>query len=191
MLRVAEAVLGANSGEVFLGYFGLNHLGWIRSINFKGQDQISQIIDQILKGDRIPGLPFEPSLIATLGLIPNEYLYFYYYTATAVQNILQTGKSRGEQVHALNQDLFNLLLTHFQNGDLESMHFVYQRYLDERSDTYMVSETSQRHNFNNLDPILAQSLTGEGYARVALNLMESLLGIQSREMIINIPNGAI
>ena len=49
---------------------------------------------------------FDPLLIRTLGLIPSEYLFFYYSQRKAYRNQLNAGASRGEELVRLNTDLF-------------------------------------------------------------------------------------
>lgn len=91
--KVAAAIIKAVEEEIHLGYFGLNHLGWVRSILYQQKDILHQFIEMINVASGIPGLPFDPQLITWLGMIPNEYLYFYYSSRQAVQNILKAGHS--------------------------------------------------------------------------------------------------
>jgi 6-phospho-beta-glucosidase len=78
MLRAAAASLGAKPEDLFPEYYGLNHLGWLRSLYWNGKDQAPDLIRAIKAGRlRLEGLPFHPELVAALDAIPNEYLYFY------------------------------------------------------------------------------------------------------------------
>jgi 6-phospho-beta-glucosidase len=106
ILRVAAAVIGKPVEEVYLDYFGLNHLGWVRSVIHDTFDYLPQILGMIATAGSIPGLPFDPVLIQTLGMVPNEYLYYYYNDRQAVHNILAGEETRGEQITRLNKDLF-------------------------------------------------------------------------------------
>lgn len=190
--RALAALLNAAPEQVLLDYFGLNHLGWIRRVLYQGQDQLPRFLELIRQLDSVPGLPFDPTLITTLGMIPNEYLYYYYHTRRAVENILQAGISRGEQLAAWNQNLFAELRALRAAEDYEGMLRAYQAYLKQRGATYMVNESGQAHNLEQLDQALAESLSSEGYAGVALDLIEALNGNTPRRMILNIPNqGAI
>lgn len=195
MQRVAAAILNARPDEVYLDYFGLNHLGWVRRIVYEGQDYLPKLIEMIRAAGGIPGLPFDPQFIAELGMIPNEYLYYYYSARQAVENISRSEQSRGEQIAELNQKLFAELksLLHSKSPDrLERMQARYSAYLNHRNETYMASETGRTPGEAALDPKIAQALEGEGYAGVALDLIEGLTGSQPRQMILNIPNrGAI
>jgi 6-phospho-beta-glucosidase len=127
-------------------------------------------------------------LLATLGMIPNEYLYYYYYSRQAVENILQSGGSRGETIAALNIKLFEDLAQMKREKRLDEMLTRYFAYLRERGESYMARETGQSHSI----PHNQESMASEGYAGVALNLIEGLTGLGARQMILNVPNqGAI
>ncbi|HEX9090843.1 MAG TPA: hypothetical protein VF831_05105, partial [Anaerolineales bacterium] len=188
MQRGITAILGGNTGEVFLDYFGLNHLGWIRRIVYQDQDRLPGMLDQIKSVGQVPGLPFEAELVSKLGMLPNEYLYYYYYSTQAVQNILSAGVSRGEQIAKLNLALLAELRDKYAAGDISAMQAAYQSYLDERCRTYMVSETGADH-FQSLQEVLeSDAEPDEGYAGVALDLIEALRANKSLVQILNIPN---
>ena len=55
----------------------------------------------------MPGLPFDADLISALGMIPNEYLFYYYHSREAVDNLLRQGQTRGEQIAGWNALLFD------------------------------------------------------------------------------------
>jgi 6-phospho-beta-glucosidase len=192
MYQVISAVLGAKPEEVFLEYFGLNHLGWIKKIIYKQQDRLPDILSMIKSNGKVPGLPFEADFIVNLGMIPNEYLFYYYCSNQAVDNILAATECRGEQIARQNMKLFSVLKEKYDEHDLEAMQEAYQYYLTMRGSTYMVKETGKSRSLSTLDPGILQSLTDEGYAGVAINLMEGLIGKVPKVQILNIPNqGAI
>ncbi len=192
MHTLIAAILGAKPEDVFLDYFGLNHLGWIKSIRYHDQDRLPDMIRIIKSADSVPGLPFDPDLIESLGMIPNEYLYYYYYNFQAVSNILKADESRGEQVARQNNKLFADLKEKSMAGDIAGMHAVHHAYLDQRGSTYMVKETGRSHDLSILDPKIVESITDEGYAGVALNLIETLIGDKPLVQILNVANkGAI
>jgi 6-phospho-beta-glucosidase len=188
--NVVAAVIGAPPEEVFLDYFGLNHLGWVRSVRRGGEELLPRLLALLQAMGRLPGFPFEPAFIGALGLIPNEYLYYYYHTRQAVQNIRQAGQTRGEQVLALNVRLFAELRRCWAEKDLPGMAEAYRAYLDERGGTYMARETGQAPQ--ELPPGLSAAAASGGYASVALDLVEALSGRPPRLLILNVPNrGAI
>jgi 6-phospho-beta-glucosidase len=198
MARVAAAAIGAPPHEIYLDYFGLNHLGWIRSVLFKGRDHLPDLLETIRGlGGGIPGLPFDPQFLDSLGMIPNEYLYYYYESAQAVKNILSAGPSRGERIAAANQALLADLRRLRLEGDLAGMQAAYAAYLEQRGVTYMVNETQHAQSAHGLNPqaaglVRAIQSGSEGYAGVALDLIEALSGSQPGTLIVNIANrGAI
>ena len=192
MHQVISAILGANPEEVYLDYFGLNHLGWIKRITCNNHDHLTEIIDRLISTGRVPGLPFDSELIASMGMIPNEYLFYYYYAAEAVNNILKAGESRGEQIARQNLQLLAELKDKFKTHDYVGMQNSYRTYLKLRESTYMMRETGKPHDLSGIDPKIVKSLSNEGYAGVAINLIEALSGYKPRMQILNIANqGAI
>jgi 6-phospho-beta-glucosidase len=190
MLRAAAAVVGQSEDAVYLDYFGLNHLGWVRRVLYNGRDYLPEIFALAKSAGGFPGLPFDLALLETIGMFPNEYLYYFYSSRTAVQNILRAEETRGEEITRLNREFFSDLLKLKAAGNTAEMYPRYERYLDSRHGTYMSKETSAHHT---IPPVLQEALAGgEGYAGVALDLIEGLTGVRSVRMILNIANhGAI
>jgi 6-phospho-beta-glucosidase len=192
MHLVIAALLGAKPDEIYLDYFGLNHLGWIKGVIYKNRDHLPDFLELIKSTGEVPGLPFDPKLILGLGMIPNEYLYYYYYAIQSVNNINNCGECRGEQIAKINLALWNELRGKYNTQDFAGMQSTYLEYLKLRGDTYMVKETGKSHDLSNLDSKLIEALSTEGYAGVALNLIESLMGNNPSLQILNIANrGAI
>jgi 6-phospho-beta-glucosidase len=193
MRRVAAAALRAQPDDVFLDYFGLNHLGWVKGVWLEGRDHLPALLDLLRRAGGLPGLPFAPAFLASLGMIPNEYLYYYYHSAEAVRNILAAGQTRGEQIVALSEALFADLRQRLAAGDHAGMRRALHDYLAERGAAYMTAETGSAHTTGGLfDPQTLQAWVGEGYAGIALDLIEALQGGRPRQMILNIPNaGAV
>jgi 6-phospho-beta-glucosidase len=187
MHRLAASLLDVDASEVYLDYFGLNHLGWVRRVLHRQEDYLPTFLAMIRAAGGFPGLPFDPEFLTSLGMIPNEYLYYYYHARQAVDNLAPTGQTRGEFLLALNRACM---------ADLERLHVAeqpeamvarYDTYLEQRSQTYMLGETGTGHELSN-----AQVADGGGYARVALDLIETLHRGAPRVMILNLPNqGAV
>ena len=188
MHLVIAALLGATPDDVYLDYFGLNHVGWIKRIIYRNRDYLPDFLELLKSSRVIPGLPFDPELIINLGMIPNEYLYYYYYGHQAVNNILKAGESRGEQIVKLNLRLFDELKQNYDAQNFSGMQTAYQAYLNLRGSTYIVNETGKSHDFSTLEPNIVETLSDEGYAGVALNLIEALVGDRPIVQILNVPN---
>jgi 6-phospho-beta-glucosidase len=195
MLRGAAHWLKARPEEVFLEYFGLNHLGWARGVWHQGRNRLPELLDLFARMEGpLPGYPFEPGLIQALGLLPNEYLYYYYYGAEAVANLLRSERSRGEQLVELNARLFADLERARAAEDFDAMPAIVEAYFRERGETYFASETGGKwaSEMSVLSPEELAAQSDEGYAGVALNVMEALAGHTSRTLILNVANrGAI
>ncbi len=182
-LLVAATALGWPPAEIYLDYFGLNHLGWARSVTHGNRDILPQFIELMRRSNQPwPGLPFDAEFISALGLLPNEYLYYYYHADQAVQNILKAGQSRGEQIAAWNAKLFADLRRLKAKGDLEGMLAAYRAYLGERGGSYMVAETGRGQHDR------SEQADDESYAGVALDLIEALSTARPTTMILNVPN---
>ena len=66
----------------------------------RGEDITPRILDDTRTAAprSIPADLFDPALIQTLGLIPTEYLFFYYSQRKAYRNQVRAGASRGEEL---------------------------------------------------------------------------------------------
>ncbi len=80
VINVAAQVLGVSANEIYAEYFGLNHLGWFKSINTGQVDRQPELIQMLVSAGGVPGLDIDPGLIASLKMIPNEYLFYYYHS---------------------------------------------------------------------------------------------------------------
>jgi 6-phospho-beta-glucosidase len=185
--RVVSGFLHVPEEEVYVDYFGLNHLGWTRAIKVHGQDILPELIAN-LENLPIKGLlPFSVTLIKSLGMIPNEYLYYYYSSKTAVQNILKAEQTRGEEILAANNRLFAAI--ELVKDEPVKLKELYTKYLESRRAHYMQTETGKAQN-NPLEPITLE-LQG-GYADVALRLIRSLeMGVNHIHIVNTLNKGTI
>jgi 6-phospho-beta-glucosidase len=193
MHHTAATILQASLDEVYLDYFGLNHLGWVRRVKYQGKDYLPDFIATIQQAGGMPHLPFPPELIVNLGMIPNEYLYFYYFRQQAIQNILKKDQTRGEQILYLNGKFINSLKQLHKQGNQEGMMQAYLAYLEQRQQTYMQTETGGKNTTSDsFETAVAEAASDEGYAGVALDLIEALHGGRPKALILNIlSQGAI
>jgi 6-phospho-beta-glucosidase len=93
--RVAKA-LGEDPARMWFDYFGLNHLGWLGAARDGERDRLPELLadDEALASFE-EGRLFGPDWLRTLGMIPNEYLYYFYYAADTVDAIRESRISRG------------------------------------------------------------------------------------------------
>lgn len=193
MRRRVAAVFGRDARDVPVTFFGLNHLSWMAQAFVDGEDVVPRVISDPGLADRVPELAlFDRDLLHIVGMLPNEYLYFYYYRDQAVDHILAAGETRGEQVRRLSGGLLE---------DLERIDPVmhperawerYTAYIHSRHGTYMAAETaSSGMHAGERDESRGSRDEGEGYAGVALDILTSAKG-EPREIVVNVPNrGAV
>ena len=92
--------------DVFLEWMGMNHVNWVRKVYIKGEDVTQKIFDNLEEMSKIEEMPkFDPELVRTLGVLPTYYLQYYYFQPDKVKEVKQSGKTRGETVFEVEQDL--------------------------------------------------------------------------------------
>jgi 6-phospho-beta-glucosidase len=165
--------------ECHFDYFGLNHLGWLREVSHGGRPQLGALWDD---PGRLAGLYrrdlFDPALLAELRLLPTEYVYFYYRTERAVENLRRAGESRGVVIARLNARLFEALAS----GPYDPAR-VYRDYLAERDATYMQLESGSTEA---LAPPPAAAVTG--YDRIALAVVRGIHFGTGHVLPLDVPN---
>jgi len=180
--------LGELPESVYVNYFGLNHLGWINRVLVRGKDRLPEIIENY---DRFAEVSphmrgFATDLIRRLGMLPNEYLYYYYYRDQAVENIRRSGRTRGEQIVGLNRKLMDELQVLVRSGKMDEALQAYSRVMAERQSSYMSAETGTAHA---AQPAGSQEMfENEGYAGLAMGIMSSIYHHRKSCFIINVPN---
>lgn len=183
--RIA-AHLRVSPQSVRLDYLGLNHLGWVRAVWVDGRDRLPEILasdDAILA---VYGRPlFDPAEVQRLGLLPNEYLHYYYHHEEAVRRLRDAPQTRGQAVAEVAARLRAALLEAAARG--ANPIPIYQEAIFARRSSYMAAETGQRRDL----AMMGGHVEG-GYARAALGVIEVMVAPGGREVIVNTANrGAI
>ncbi len=89
-----------------LNTLGLNHLSWHRGFTVEGEEIWPQIMQTYLQRlESEPEREWDPGSIATLGMIPNYYLRYFYYTARMLAAQQDWPPSRAEQVMEIERGL--------------------------------------------------------------------------------------
>jgi 6-phospho-beta-glucosidase len=92
---VARA-LDRDHSELWFDYFGLNHLGWLHGVRDRDHELLPGLLaDDDRLGTFEEGRLFGGEWLRSLEMIPNEYLYYFYYAADTVNAIRQSPESRG------------------------------------------------------------------------------------------------
>ncbi len=170
-------------------YFGLNHLGWIRRIRAGKEDITGRLMrDDALLRKLYPADLFSPSLIRALGVIPTEYLFFYYNAETALRHQQATGTTRGRELLEMNARLLRELDRLVGAKDLHQALYVYRTYLNRRNSSYFQLEAAGGSAFRMDDSDWNPFHATTGYHRIAVEVMRGLAGIAPVNLILNVPN---
>lgn len=99
-----------------LDTLGLNHLSWHRGLTVDGRDVWPLVLEGFLariEADTVPGrsgadaagMGWDRRTIEALGMIPNDYLQYYYYTPRKLAGQERWPPSRAEEVMAIEERL--------------------------------------------------------------------------------------
>jgi 6-phospho-beta-glucosidase len=193
--------LGVDAQRLRAEVFGLNHLSWTRRVTLDGEDKLGPLLrDPAFQAGTMLKL-FEPELIEQIGMWLNEYLYYFYYAEEAVASINADGQTRGEEIVALNRRLLAQLGGMDIDREAAPALRVFYAYLNRRHATYMHYAQPERPSMADADQAQQAELAaaaappasdGEGYAGVALGIVEALETGEPLYTALNVPNaGAI
>ena len=88
-------------------YAGLNHLGWLNAVHVDGVDRLPSLLsDPELLGRIEEGRLFGAEWLQTLGAIPNEYLWYWYFRSDALAAELEASETRGEQILRQQEEFY-------------------------------------------------------------------------------------
>lgn len=98
----AKEALGVSYDRVQYDFVGLNHLNFMSNITIDGRSITSEEFDAIARKNSNVNL----DLIKLLGVIPSPYLQWYYQTDEKINKIKEDGFTRGEEVMALEKEIY-------------------------------------------------------------------------------------
>jgi 6-phospho-beta-glucosidase len=166
------------AGEVRLDYAGLNHLGWLRAAHYQGRDLVREVLAPEhagalaqLEETQIMGAAW----LRTLGMIPNEYLYYYYCNRESRRTLWESTSTRGEYLRH-QQEAF------YQEAAAQPARAldVWHSALAEREASYMAEARPEG---------TIRTGSGGGYEYVALGLIGAIASDRLETMILNVRNG--
>ncbi|MEU4226732.1 6-phospho-beta-glucosidase [Nonomuraea sp. NPDC026600] len=180
LIRRAAAALGLDPARVAPDYVGLNHLGWLRGLSYQGRDVLPDLLaDDVALRQVEEARIFGGDWVRTLGALPNEYLYYYYFTRESVAAI--SGQTRGESLLG-QQDRFYAAVRERPEQALAE----WGRARSERDASYM-ADTREITDAGERD---AADLEAGGYEGIALALMAAIGRGEPSTMILNVRNGS-
>ena len=175
--RLLGVSLEHDRDRVSYDYIGLNHLGWLRSVTVDGVDRLPDVLaDDALLDHIEEARLIGPDFLRALGVLPNEYLYYYWKTDEAIAHILGAGQTRGEFL-AAQQAAY-----HAELAASSSPLSVWRRALHAREATYLAEArdtTEERRE---------EDIAGGGYQEVALRLMTAIATGSPERMILDVGN---
>ncbi len=179
LARRAIGALGLDPAATAIDYVGLNHLGWLRALRVDGTDHLPRLLgdpEALLRLEE--GRLFGPAWLRTLGALPNEYLYYYYFTREAVASILASPQTRGEFLLEQQAAFY-----HAVARDPDRAAAEWRRVREQRDATYMREARAEGEERDEAD------VAGGGYEGVALAIMAAISRGEASTMILNIRNG--
>lgn len=182
--RRVAGMLGLDHTRVQMDYVGLNHLGWMRRVMYDGRDVLPELMaDDERLGAMEEGHVFGLDWIRSLGSIPNEYLFYYYFNRDAVRLIVGSGKTRGDFL-AESQSAFYDRASAAGDG----VAALWRETVERRSASYM-AEAKGGTQDEPLDPKERETdPSHQGYAGVALGVMAAISRNERQTMILNVRN---
>ena len=185
--RMAER-LGLSEEDLYVGFFGLNHLSWIESVKARGREIMPELIadDDFLQSIQELKI-FDPEVIRMTGLLPNEYLYYYYHREKALENINRSEMTRGQTIEAVNKRMFAELQAMDIDADPEAALQTFLWGMQLRENSYMSIESGSADR-----PLLERGHLpvpeGMGYAGVMLDCIEGMQSDVGRTLVLSVPN---
>ena len=147
-----------------VGYYGLNHLGWLYRLETGGRDLLPGLLaDARALAGFEEGRLFPQPFLQSLGCLPNEYLYYYYDTERAVGAIRAMPQTRGESIHEQQVGLYPALAAAGPRA-----YELWDAARRSREEGYLAEARASGEQRDEDD------LAGGGYERVALGVMRAL-----------------
>ncbi|MGR0158881.1 6-phospho-beta-glucosidase [Paenarthrobacter nitroguajacolicus] len=163
-----------------VGYYGLNHLGWLYRLAPGGRDLLPDLLtDHAALEAMEEGRLFGQHTLLQLGCLPNEYLYYYYQTSQATDAIRRQRETRGASIHQQQQSLYPSLL------QAPHPYRLWDAARRSREEGYLAESRTHGEQRDESD------LEGGGYERVALSVMRALSGGGTAQLILNVPNSPV
>jgi 6-phospho-beta-glucosidase len=162
MFRGIAEALDRRPEELWFDYFGLNHLGWVRAV----RDETGDLLPGLLADDERLARTEEGRLyggrwLRSLGLLPSEYLTYFYSSAEVVARMREAGGGRAEQILASQKPFYDE-----GPGSPEAALASWRSARDERERTYMAEAREGEEREAPED--------NYGYATVAMDVVRAL-----------------
>ena len=103
--------------DVYCDFVGLNHLLWAQRVTVRGHDVTAHMIEAAVRDNthgvmaNIPEIKFTARFMQSLGMLPVDYLKYYYLTTEMLEECIRDERTqgvRGEVVRKVEEELFSL-----------------------------------------------------------------------------------
>jgi 6-phospho-beta-glucosidase len=186
LCRHVSAVLNSDPSELSFDYFGLNHLGWLRAVRDRGgRDLLQEILTNDALLDELGASRlFEAELLRRMRMLPSEYLAYFYYPNRPVRAQAADGYTRAEF-------LLDLQRPFYSQGHPTALEALreWRALRWERERSYMAEARSEA--ITPESPSRTSDEVEDGYAGVAVQVIESLFSQASVAAILNVSNRGI
>lgn len=180
--------LGVTEEELYVEFFGLNHLSWIKSVQVNGEEIMPRLIADDAFLSSIQELEiFDRDVIRKTGMLPNEYLYYYYHRERALANINKSDMTRGQTIEKVNIQMMEELKGMDIDANPEEALQIFLYYMQLRENSYMSIESGSANR-----PMLEKGSLpvpeGMGYAGVMLDCIEGMQSDEGRTLVLSVLN---
>lgn len=117
MKKLAMKLVPEKCGEPEVDYMGLNHLSWITGVYYDGKEVLQDFTRQGTDSSgrvKAEDLGWDAGLLKIVRALPSDYLNYYYYRESKLEQLIKEEKSRGE----VCKDIEKELLTLYKDPDL-------------------------------------------------------------------------
>ncbi len=101
LTSAVATLVGAPSDEIWVGYVGMHHFGWVTEASRYGRDIMPEVLEKI---EDMPGLLVDPEIVHAMGAIPTSYFKYYYHSDRMLVK-QQGAETRAEQLFALQTEI--------------------------------------------------------------------------------------
>ncbi|MGW8323427.1 MAG: family 4 glycosyl hydrolase, partial [Thermodesulfobacteriota bacterium] len=162
--------------------FCLNHLSWTRALLHEGRNLLEDLLKEPRFLDRYQDLFCTPEQRES-GLFFNEYLYYYLWPVRSVRQMATSRPLRGAWLAGQEKQLVNDLKGRLDEQAPEKAVELFLRYHAQRSETYMAYARGKKRGSTG-----GEEAGAEGYAGVALDILESEHASRERVRVLVLPN---
>jgi len=180
LCRRVAGVLDRPASDLRFDYFGLNHLGWLRGVYDGDRDLLPALLADESQLARLEeGRLFGAEWLQTLGMIPNEYLMFFYFAAETVAVLRSGFEPRGATLQRQQRAFYAAS----EVRPVEALA-AWRRTRREREQSYFSEARLATGARAGDGPDGGQ----DGYEREALAIVEAIVSDEPRVLIVNTPN---